>query len=149
MPTTTLERRSVGTRRIGYAVGAVVNTTLLYLVNDWPGWAALPFLTADTALVVPLINLSIGVGIVINLARIAYDPQWFVAFGDVVTTGIGLAALLRIWRVFPFEFASGTVDWSLIVRVVLVFAIVGSVIGIVAGLVSMVRDIAVRAGAAR
>jgi len=142
MPTTTPVRRPIGSRRLGYAVGVVVNAILLYLVNGWPGWEALPFLTADTVQVLPLINLSIGAGMVINLARIVYDSQWFVAFGDVVSTGIGATALLRMWRVFPFQFGTSTIDWSLIVRVTLVFALVASAIGIFAGLVSMVRAIA-------
>jgi hypothetical protein len=148
MPTTTQVRRPIGARRLGYAIGAVVNTILLVLVNGSPGWEALPFLTAGTAQVLTLVNVSIAAGIVINLARIAYDPRWFVAFGDVISTGIGAAALLRIWQVFPFQFGTGTVDWALIVRVVLVVALAGSAIGIVAGLVSMVRAIAGTEGAA-
>jgi hypothetical protein len=142
MPSTTRVRRPIGSRRLGYAIGGVLNATLLYLVNRHPGWEALPFLTSDTTQVLTLINLSIGAGIVINLARIAYDPQWFVALGDVVSTGVGATALLRIWRVFPFQFATGTVDWALIVRVGLIFSLVASAIGIVAGLVSMARGIA-------
>jgi hypothetical protein len=41
-------RPSVATRRVGYVVAAVGEATLLYLVNVWPGWQAVPFLTADT-----------------------------------------------------------------------------------------------------
>lgn len=145
MPVSTQVRRPVGARRLGYTIGAVVNTVLFFLVNGSPGWAAVPFLTADTARVLHVVNLSIVAGIVINLARVAYDPRWFVAFGDVVGTGIGATALLRIWNVFPFEFAAGSADWAHIVRVVLIFALVGSAIGIMAGLVSMARAIAMEA----
>ena len=142
MPTTTQDRRvSAGSRRFGYAIAAAVSATLLYLVNGRPGWAALSFLTPDMARVLTLINLSIGIGVVINLARIAFDPRWFVALGDVVSTGIGVVALIRIWQVFPFRFGAGSIDWALVVRVVLIVAIVGSIIGIVAGLVSMLRAI--------
>jgi hypothetical protein len=121
---------------------------MLYLVNGRPGWEAVSFLTADTAQVLPLVNVSIVAGIVLNLARIAYDAQWFVSLGDVVSTGIGAAALLRFWRIFPFQFGTSAVDWSLIVRVGLVFALVASAIGIVAGLVSTARAIAVTAAGA-
>jgi hypothetical protein len=143
MPTTTEVRHPVGSRRIGYAVGAFVNATLWYLVNSRPGWEALPFLGADTVHVLAMVNTSIIAGIVVNLARIAYDPRWFVVLGNVISTGIGAVALLRIWQVFPFSFAVGTVDWALIARVVLAFGFVGSAFGIVAGLVAMVRALSV------
>ncbi|MCA2219291.1 hypothetical protein [Jidongwangia harbinensis] len=148
MPTMTEVRHPVGSRRIGYAGGALVNATLLYLVNGRPGWTAVPFLTSDMARVLTIINVSIVAGVTVNLVRIAYDPRWSVALGDVVATMIGAVALLRIWQVFPFQFDAGAVDWPLIVRVVLAFALVGSAFGIVAGLVSMVRAVGAEMGTA-
>jgi hypothetical protein len=38
------------------------------------------------------------------------------SLGELVTTGIGLAVLVRIWQVFPFDFAGWSVDWSWLVR---------------------------------
>jgi hypothetical protein len=40
---------SIPTRRVGYAVTVVWDATLLYLINVWPGWQVVSFLTADTA----------------------------------------------------------------------------------------------------
>ena len=31
----------------------------------------------------------------------AYDPPWLKSVGDLATTGIGLAAAILIWQVFP------------------------------------------------
>ena len=63
------------------------------------------------------------------------------AFGDAVTTGVGLAALVRIWQVFPFDLGSG---WELAVRVLLVVAVVGSLIGVAVALSRLVTSLAHR-----
>jgi uncharacterized membrane protein len=60
----------------------------------------------------------------------------------VVTTSVGLAALVRMWQVFPLDFGDSTFDWPLVAHVLLGVAIVGSVIGILVGLTSLVRDVA-------
>ncbi|GAA0808136.1 hypothetical protein [Spirilliplanes yamanashiensis] len=131
--TTQLRRRpNVASRRAGYTVAAGVNVVLLYLLNGAPGWEAVPFLTGDTTRVLLLVNLSMAAAVATNMARVLYDPRWFVALGDIVSTGIGVAALVRIWQVFPFDFSAYAVGWALVTRVVLGFALAGSIIGIVA-----------------
>lgn len=138
MTTTAPARRtSVGARKFGYALGAVVNTVLLYLVNVAPGWQAVPFLTGDTRQVLALANLSLAVGIVANLVYPAYDPPWFKNVGDLLTTGIALALLVRVWAVFPFAFAGTGPDWALVARVVLLVSIAGTVVAVVVQLVSL------------
>jgi hypothetical protein len=69
-------------------------------------------------------------------------PRWFVFLGDAASTAIGTAALVRIWQVYPFEFATEPVDWALVARVVLVVAFVGSLIGIGVALVRMLHAVA-------
>ncbi len=127
------------TRRVGYVVAVLVNAAMLYAVNRWPGWERVPFLTAETRRVLDLVNASMIVGLVANVVYVARDPRWLKALGDLVTTSVGLAAMLRIWRVFPFDFADQTIDWELVTRVLLAVGIVGSAIGIVVALVSFVR----------
>ncbi|MCK6209003.1 hypothetical protein KZX45_00400 [Georgenia sp. EYE_87] len=133
------ERPAVGARRLGYTIAVVVNAAMLYAVNVVPGWEVLPFLTADTAAVIPAVNASMAVGLVANALYAVHDPPWFKAFGDAVTTVVGLVAVVRLWQVFPFDFGAATFDWELLVRWVLVVGIVGSVIAIVVALVSLVR----------
>jgi hypothetical protein len=135
------KRPPVATRRVGYVVAVLVNAALLYAANVWPGWATLPFLTEDTAQVMPMVNASITVSLVANGVYLLRDPRWLKALGDVVTTTVGLVAVVQMWQVFPFDFDDGGLDWTLVVRVLLGVAIVGSVIGIVAGLVSFVRSV--------
>jgi hypothetical protein len=123
-------------RRTGYAIAVGINVAFWFAVNRWPGWEAVPFLTADTVLVLGWVNVSIATGIAANVAYLAYDEPWFRALGDIVTTAVGLAALMRIWRVFPIDAAA---PWPTVARFVLVVAIGGSVIGLIVQATSLAR----------
>jgi hypothetical protein len=136
MMSATTKSRTPVARRTGYVIALLVNTLLIYLVNVWPGWAVLPFLTAGMVQVLPLINLSLVAGIAMNLIYLAYDERWLVAVGELTTTGIGLAAIVRLWQVFPFDFATGSA-WVTVIRVLLLMAMAGSVIGIVVQVVTL------------
>jgi hypothetical protein len=133
--------RSPTARRIGYAVGALVNLVLLWLVDVAPGWRAVPFLTSDMTHVLGWVNASFVVGIVANLMYLWRDRPWVIAVGGVATTSVGLAAVLRLLRVFPFAFGAGGIDWALVVRIVLVVGAVGSAIGVVVNLVALFKAI--------
>jgi hypothetical protein len=132
----------VAARSVGYAIGAIVNATLLQLVNVRPGWDAVPFLTGDTRQVLLLVNLSLAFGLVTNLVYLAYDAPWLKAAGDVVGSAIALTVLVRLWDVFPFAFTGSGVDWAAVTRVVLAVAVVGTVVAIVVQFVSLVKRIA-------
>jgi len=112
--TTPTRRPSIAARRVGYVIGALVSVALLYLVNVWPGWQAVPVLTEDTRQVLGVVNLSFVFGLVTNVLYVAHDARWWRALGEVVSTGIALVVLIRVWLVFPFEFAAGPVDWALL-----------------------------------
>lgn len=140
MTTTASPRRpSVAARRSGYIVAAAVNGLVLYLVNRRPGWEALPFLTPDMTKVLWLVNASILAGIVTNLVYLFADPPRLRSLGDLVTTGIGLAAMVRIWQVWPISFDSGGFPWDTVFRWIVAIGIVGSAIGMVVALVTLVR----------
>lgn len=133
------KRPNVAARRTGYAISVVVNAMVLFAANVWPGWEAVPFLTADTALVMGLVNASIIVSLVVNVVYLIHDPRWVRALGDLLTTSVGLAAMVRIWQVSPFDFGESDV-WMNVVQVLLFVGIAGSIIGIIAALVSLVRS---------
>ena len=126
-------------RRVGYAVGALVNALVLVAVNWWPGWDAVPFLTDDTRLVLGWVNASIVVGLLANLLYAVSDPPRVRAGGDLVQNLVGLAAMVRLWQVFPVHFAAGGFDWELVARVFLGLGIAGASIAIVVALVRLVR----------
>lgn len=133
--------------RFGYLVAAVVDLLLLSLINRSPGWRAVPFLTQDTPRVLGLVNASLVAGVVANSIYLMADPRWLRAVGDIVTTSIGLAALVQCWVVFPIAVgavgAVGGVDWELVARWVIGVGIGGSIIAIVVGLARLGRSLAV------
>lgn len=140
MATAAVRRRPSATaRRTGYLVSVAVNAALLYLVNERPGWEAVPFLTAQTPQVLDLVNASMIAGLVANLVYVFRDPPRLRALGDLVTTGIGLAAMVKIWQVFPFSFVDDGIPWETVFRVALAVGIIGSAIGIVTAMVALVR----------
>jgi hypothetical protein len=70
-------RPSNAARRGGYVVAVVLDAALLCMINIWPRWHAVPFLTADMKLVLPVLNLSLVAGLVANVVFVAYDPPWW------------------------------------------------------------------------
>ena len=125
--------------RFGFGLAVVVNAIMLFVVNNLLAWDLLPFLTEEFDEVLPLVNLSLGVSIGVNVVRMVYAPKWFAVLGDIVATGFGVPALIRTWRVFPFDFDRDGFRWDLGFRAVLFVAIAGSVVGMVVGLVRLAR----------
>jgi len=130
-------RARAGARRGGYALAILINGAVLYAVNVWPGWQALPFLTDDTGQILGLVNLSLVVGMFTNAVYLIVDHPRVKALGDLLTLCIGLAILVSVWQVFPFAFPIGF-DWNLIARILIVLSMIGSIIGIIVQLVILV-----------
>ncbi len=134
--TDSARRPSAGARRAGDCIAIAFSAALLFVLNGWPGWQAIPFLTSDTSQVLWLVNLSLAAGMAANAVYVAHDPPWLKSLGDLATTGIGLAAVIRVWQVFPFALSPG---WSTAVRVLLVVTVAGSCIALVAQIGSLAR----------
>ena len=142
MSTSTAVRRpSAAGRRAGYVVAVVVNAALLWAVNVWPGWQAMPFLTDETPQILGLVNAAFVLAVVLNLVYVVRDPLWLTTSGTLATTGLGVAVLGRALAVFPFDLPGA---WDAVLRVVLVVGLVGTAIGFVVTLVSLVRLLAGR-----
>lgn len=142
MTTTAPSRtRSRAGRRSGHLAAVIVNAVLLYAIHTWPGWSALPFLTDQTPRVLGLVTLSVVAGLVANVLYLVRDPLWLTATGELAITAVGLAATLRVWAVFPLDFHDPS-SWPIVARVLLAVAIVGSVIGLLVQLGTLVRVLA-------
>ncbi|MFA9430548.1 hypothetical protein [Egicoccus sp. AB-alg2] len=132
-------RHPTAANRAGYVVAIAVNGLLLWVAGrllDW-GWPG--FLTEDFTEVLPLLTVSLVAGMLANAAFLVRDRGAFRALADLVTTTVGLAVAVRLWDVFPFDFAGYPQDWSWLVRVGLAVGIVGGTIAIVVNLVRLVR----------
>jgi hypothetical protein len=123
-PTAPTER----SRRSGYAPAVVVNGVLLVAINIWPGWSVVPVLTTATTAVIPVVNLSLVVGMVANVIYLCNDSRFVKSLGDLVTTSIALVVLIRLWQVFPFD-VSGT--WQTLFRLGLALVGLGCAVGVV------------------
>jgi len=137
MSAETPTRQPVAARRTGYAIAVAINVVLLFLLNGRPGWNAVPFLT-DGSGVLPWINAALGAAVAVNLIYLFRSTRRVVAAGGLLTTGLGLVVLVRLWQVFPFDFG-GDSGWSMAVRALLMLAAVGSVIAIPVQIVALVR----------
>ncbi|WOP19292.1 hypothetical protein [Raineyella sp. LH-20] len=118
--------------RGGYGGVVLVVAVLLYLMNVSPGWRVVPILTSETSLVLGSVNAALGVVLLANLLYLVVDSRPVRGLGGLATSGVSMIALFRIWEVFPFHFADTGFDWVVLTRVLLVAAIVGTVVGLVA-----------------
>jgi hypothetical protein len=128
------------TSRGGNVGSALVNAAMLWGINIWPGWQVLPFLTSDMTRVLGIINASLTAGIVANLVFAVIRNRGIMALGNLVVLGIGLAAVLRLWEVFPFDFGDSWSGWPVVVRVLLGLGIAGSIIGALVEIVALFRS---------
>lgn len=131
---------SATARRSGYVGTVVFDALFLLALNTWPGWDVLPFLTSDMDQVIGLMNLSIVVHLVANAIYVVWDPRWLRSIGEIVTSGIGVLVVARLWQVFPFDTADDWSGWGLVAHLVLVLGIAGSAIGVVSGAVHLVQS---------
>lgn len=139
----TVDRRrpARATRRVGYLVAVAVDLVLLWLVNGWPGWQAVPFLTDDFTRVLGVLNLSLTAGAVANATYLVVDPAWYRALTQAGLDGISVVVLARLLAVFPFDVQTSAHDWTPWLRALLVLGLVGTAIAVVVELVRFVRAV--------
>jgi len=135
-------------RRAGYSLTAVALVGVWFVLNVAPGWRALDFLTGGFGNVLTMVNASLLVAVVANLAYSLYDVDWLRGAGGLVTSGLGLAVLVLLWREFPFAVDGGSA-WNDVLRGVLVVSMVGTVIDLFLQGATLVRAAALPPGARR
>lgn len=120
-------------RQVGYAIAVVVNLVMLVIAHNILDWGWLPFLTGDFAQVVPWISLGLIASIVANVVYQFNDTLIVKSTGQIGVTLISVLVTYQIWQVFPFDFSAYEFNWGVLVRVLLVVAMVGAGIGVLAG----------------
>ena len=132
--------KSPAGRRAGYVVAIMVNAIGLYIVQNLLEWDV-SFVTGDFARVDGLISLSLIATIVANALFFLFDPRWFKGLGEAVSQTISLIATIRLLQVFPFDFDEWTGPWELLARAVLIIAVIGTAVGILASVRNLVRGL--------
>ncbi|MET9310779.1 hypothetical protein ABZX12_03035 [Kribbella sp. NPDC003505] len=133
----TERRPSRASRRTGYVFAVVFNAVALYAIQVWPGWQQVPFLTSDTEQVLGWVSATLITGVAVNVVYLLTDPRWLKSLGDLIVTGVGLVAIIRVWQVFPFDFGD---PWVVLARIALAIGFFGSIAAIVVQLVVLVAD---------
>ncbi|MDJ0767595.1 MAG: hypothetical protein QNJ12_02335 [Ilumatobacter sp.] len=119
-------------KRFGYALAAAINGVMLWIAHQLLDWEWPGFLTSDYEELLPILTFSFVVSIVANVVYV-WNDQWPVKhLGEMATALIGFVVAVRVWQVYPFDFTEYDVDWSWLVRTVLIIAMVGTAIGFVA-----------------
>jgi hypothetical protein len=128
-------------KRFGYFIGAGINVVLIYVVQNLVAWDWFPWLTEDFNDVVPIITASLVVSAVANVLYVLYDRQWFKSLTQLGVLGVGLAATIRFYQIFPFDFSAYDFRWDTVAKALLIIGIVGSVIGIVVEFSKLARAV--------
>jgi hypothetical protein len=126
-------RQPSASRRFGYLVAIGVNVAFLYVVHQLLDWRWPSFLTDDFSQLLPVITASIVATIVANVLFLWYDREWFMTLANVVTAILGCVVAVRTWQVFPFDFSTFDRDWTAVVQIVLVVAMLGTAIAALVG----------------
>ncbi len=127
-----------------HLVGALADIALLVVINVSPGWQAVPVLTDAARGVVVAVDISLVVALVINLPCLLVPRPWLGHVGEVVSTAVGLAAVLCVLVVFPFRFGDSAVDWTTVVRLGLISIAVVVAIALVVQAVRLVLAVRFR-----
>jgi hypothetical protein len=140
-PTTTTPRPRPGrgARRFGYVVAVAANLVMLGLIHTWPGWDAVPFLSAETTDVLPFVDASIVVSLLVNMAYLVRDGRLARTSGDLATSAVGLLSLIMFWRIWPFDFDGVWGGWEPLTYVLLAVGTFGTAIAVLVQLVTLIR----------
>ena len=141
-----MDRTPAPGRRGGYVIAIAMNAVGLWVTRRLLDWGWPRFLTEDFEQLLPILTVSFVAGMVVNALFVVADPPRFKALCNVVTSVISLVVAVRTWQVFPFDFSSYAFDWTWVARVLIVIAVVGSGIAVVANLIGLVRPSSTRAG---
>ncbi len=109
-------------RKSEYIAAIVVNIILLYIFNNLINWHVY-FITNALNDILWIINAAIIVTIIGNIVLLVYNPGWFRHIMKIILNIVAIIAVYNIFTVFPFNFSSFLIDWS--VTIALIFIMVG------------------------
>lgn len=121
-------RRSRSDGRGGYLFVAGVYGLFLFGVNAWPGWESLPFLTSSATSLLWLVNLSLVVGLLAQLACAVDDTSRLRALGVYCVALVNVVLVASLLQVFPFDYGDVDPSWATATRLVLALLLIWAAI---------------------
>ena len=88
-------------------------------MNSWPGWESIPYLTDAAASVLWLVNLSLSLGLLAQMACAVDDTARVRALGVYCVALVNMALIASLLQVFPFDFGDVDPAWTTATRLVL------------------------------
>ena len=108
------------------------------VVNNILEWGWFSWLTNDFELLIPIINLSLMASILVNLAYMVYDAEWFKSMCEIGLLVISITVAVRTFQVFPFDFSAYSWDWEATTKMIIAFAIIGMSIALIVNAVKLI-----------
>ncbi|MCZ3367390.1 MULTISPECIES: hypothetical protein [Methanobacterium] len=124
-----------------YIGAIVVNVILLYIFNNILNWQV-NFITNAFNEVLWVINLAIMATIIGNIMFLIFNPEWFRHIIKMILNIFAFTAIYSIYSVFPFNFSSFLIDWS--VTIALIFIMVGIAVATIIELFFLIINILAR-----
>ena len=88
-------------------------------MNSWPGWESIPFVTDAAASLLWLVNLSLALGLLAQLACAVDDTARVRALGIYCVALVNFALVASLLQVFPFDYGDVDPAWATATRLVL------------------------------
>ncbi len=119
---------------------------IAYYNYDGGQWSRHSLLTDDFSLWLPIISVALAASIIGNILLIIYDGKFFRQLIRIILNLFGLAAVISLLTIFPFDFTVFPKDLTGILNPIVIAVLVLIIIG--TGIETMVRLIKLIVGAA-
>ncbi len=114
-------------RRVICGVTALVAFAVFLILNFYPAWSSLPFLTGSMTFSIGSVDFALWSIIAFNVAFLFADNPGLHLFAHLIIAAFVMLALTRLIRDFPFALSGVWVDvvhWILILGVVVAFLVI-------------------------
>ncbi|WP_347351007.1 hypothetical protein [Intrasporangium sp.] len=105
-------------RRLISGITALVAFGLFLILNFWPAWSSLPFLTSSMTYSLGAVDFVLWAVIAFNVAFLFADTRGLRLTAHLVIAMFAMLAFTRLIRDFPFALSDGA--WASVVQGILV-----------------------------
>ncbi|MFA6099103.1 MAG: hypothetical protein WCV50_06235 [Patescibacteria group bacterium] len=114
-----------------YVFAVICNAIGLFIINSLLKWEA-QFITADWTKVLPYLNFSIILSLVVYFIFIFFDRRGFYFLGRTAMDVVGIFILIKLYLIFPFDFNKFfQLGWlNSVMPWLLLLGVIGIIIGI-------------------